>query len=58
MLGWALIVQGRTITTARLPGAGNLLCQAGEDVILSEVPDRASHVFQSRTKLQTGAGTV
>ena len=32
--------QGMTIRTARLPRAGNLLSQAGED--LSGLPDRAS----------------
>ena len=37
--------QGMTIRTARLPGAGNLLGRAGED--LSDLPDRASryHCF-------------
>ena len=34
------IKQGMTIRTARLPGAGNLLGRAGED--LSGLPDRES----------------
>ena len=34
-----LMNQGMTIRTARLPGAGNLLGRAGED--LSGLPDRA-----------------
>ena len=38
--------QGRTIRTARLPGAGNLLCWAGEG--LSDLPDGASHYSFSR----------
>ena len=34
-------IQGMTVRTARLPGAGNLLGWAGED--LSGLPDRESH---------------
>ena len=35
------IYQGMTIRTAQLPGADNLLGQAGED--LGGLPDRESH---------------
>ena len=39
-LDFTQLWQGMTIRTARLPGAGNLLSRAGEDV--SGLPDRAS----------------
>ena len=35
-----VLLQGMTIRTARLPGAGNLLSRAGEDI--SGLPDWAS----------------
>ena len=37
---YIMYMQGMTIKTARLPGAGNLLGRAGED--LSGLPDCAS----------------